>query len=416
MKVKLILFIFLSVTYVNAQSTSKRVLFIGNSYTYFNDLPNMLRSMANTVGDTLTHDSHTPGGNTLQNHFNNSIPMNKIRQGNWDFVVLQEQSQLPAFPIGQVQSQVFPYAKSLNDTIIAYNPCAETVFYMTWGRKNGDASNCSFFPNLCTYEGMDDLLRERYETMANDNDAIISPVGPLWRYLRQNHAGIELYNADESHPSAEGTYAAACAFYSVLFRKDPTLITFNSTISAANASTIRQAAKLIVFDSLSNWNVGSYDPVANFQENTTGNMVQLTNNSQNASTYLWNFGDGNTSTSQHPTHTYTIDGNYTITLTAKHCGYSSIVSKNVQIYTTGIEDSETDEMRIFPNPATNSFQINVGSKQMESNYSIYNIQGQKMKVGIIQSSQENIDISNLNTGIYIIKHEQTGKVFKFIKK
>lgn len=54
-----------------------------------------------------------------------------IRNGGWDFVVLQEQSQYPSFPQWQVETGVFPYAARLEDSVYAASPCAEPVFYMT---------------------------------------------------------------------------------------------------------------------------------------------------------------------------------------------------------------------------------------------------------------------------------------------
>lgn len=148
---------------------------------------------------------------------------------------------------------------------------------MTWGRKNGDASNCASWPPVCTYSGMDSLLNLRYRMMADSNNAIVSPVGAVWKYIRQNFPLIDLYQSDESHPSVAGTYAAACSFYTALFRKDPTAITFNSTLSTTDAANIRTAAKLIVYDSLMNWHIGAYDPLANFTYSiSNGNQVSFT--------------------------------------------------------------------------------------------------------------------------------------------
>ena len=201
-----------------------RVLFIGNSYTGVNNLPQIVYDVCLSAGDTIQFSSNSPGGTTFQQHVSNTTTEAEIKLGNWDFVVLQEQSQLPSFPINQVQSQCFPYAAMLNDSIEKYNPCAETVFYMTWGRKNGDASNCSSWPPVCTYAGMDSLLHLRYMTMAADNQSIVSPVGAVWNYVRSNFPSINLYQSDESHPSLAGSYLAACTFYTSLLRKNPLLI------------------------------------------------------------------------------------------------------------------------------------------------------------------------------------------------
>jgi len=88
-------------------------------------------------------------------HTTNATTISLIQAGNWDYVILQEQSQLPSFPDNDVATQVYPYAAALDSMIKASSPCATTLFYMTWGRQNGDAANCQFFPPLCTYLGMD---------------------------------------------------------------------------------------------------------------------------------------------------------------------------------------------------------------------------------------------------------------------
>ena len=230
-----------------------RVLFIGNSYTYVNNLPQLIASMAESGGDTIVFSSSLPGGSTFNNHLNNSTTTSLIQQGGWDYVVLQGQSQEPSFPDGQFYSETYPYAQQLCEMIRQYNPEAKIVFYMTWGRKNGDQFNCPNFPPLCTYEGMDSLLYLRYMTMAEDFGAEVSPVGALWHYLRDYNPEIELYASDESHPSLAGSYAAACSFYSVLFQKNPRNIAYNPGIEEEMADLIKTAASRVVFDSLSRW-------------------------------------------------------------------------------------------------------------------------------------------------------------------
>ncbi len=237
---------------LSAQGTSKNVLFIGNSYTDVNNLPLLVQQVAQSMGDDLTYQSNTPGGCTFMQHCTNQS-MNLIQQGGWDVVVLQEQSQYPSFPDNQVQNEVFPYAAQLVQAVYANNPGGEAMFYMTWGRKYGDSQNAIYFPVLGSYEGMDSMLYERYMYMARTNDASVSPVGRVWRYLRTNNPSIELYQSDNSHPSLAGSYAAACCFYTMIFKRNPELITFRSTLDEATAATIRAAVRTVVFDNLSFW-------------------------------------------------------------------------------------------------------------------------------------------------------------------
>ncbi|MGB1248726.1 MAG: hypothetical protein ACPG4Z_07555, partial [Chitinophagales bacterium] len=135
-------------------------LFLGNSYTGVNQLYNLVDSVANHNGDDLIHDRNTPGGYTFEGHSINTTSLNKITAQDWDFVILQEQSQKPSFPPAQVDAETKPYAVVLNDSIKANNPCTEALFYMTWGRENGDQNNCPNYEPLCTYEGMQQRLRE----------------------------------------------------------------------------------------------------------------------------------------------------------------------------------------------------------------------------------------------------------------
>ena len=110
------------------QTVTKRALFLGNSYTAYNNLPQLVADAAASAGDVLLFGSNTPGGYTLQGHSTNATSQALIATGTWDYVVLQEQSQAPSFPLSQVEAQVFSFAALLDDQIHVANPCAETVF------------------------------------------------------------------------------------------------------------------------------------------------------------------------------------------------------------------------------------------------------------------------------------------------
>ena len=411
MKKQLSTLFFLFVLGLTVSAKTKRVLFIGNSYIYVNNLPQMVKDVASSVGDTLIFDSYAVGGYRLQDHSNDQTALNLIATGNWDFVVLQEQSQMPSFPLSQVQSDVFPYAKKLDSLIHAANPCSETIFYMTWGRKNGDAGNCPGWPPVCTYLGMDSLLRERYLMMANSNQANVSPVGPVWRYLRTNNASIELYQTDESHPSTAGTYAAACSFYSVIFKKNPTTITNNAGLSVQDAVAIRNAAKAIAYDSLLNWNVGKFDPKANFQFQYQANgQVDFSNLSQNANDYIWDFGDGNNATVFQPSHTYSVSGNYLVKLTANKCSYQDTVSQWLTVNTTAIVDVKDKRFVVYPNPTSGELKI-TGEINHVNGIRIINMRGVVISPPIqMKSDKLIIDLSQYANGIYHLEL-QSGESF-----
>lgn len=263
LSVILILNVFLTFGQQKEDNTIK-VLFIGNSYTYYNDLPKLLTEMANSTGDKLIADNSTFGGLSLKQHLSKLKTLTKIKNGlsstldsnvkfRWDYVVLQEQSILPLKTIRQVEQEVFPYAKRLDSLIHVNNPKAKTVFYRTWGRKNGDKARCTAREAVCTYLGMDSLLAVRYQTMAESNKAILSPVGEVWKVIRQKYPDVELYNIDWSHPSKIGSYVAATCFYAILLKKNPKNIKFDYDLDPALATKINVIVKEVVFDQLPKW-------------------------------------------------------------------------------------------------------------------------------------------------------------------
>lgn len=297
--------------------TTRKVLFLGNSYTYFNGLPQMVHDAALSAGDNLVFDIYAPGGYRLIDHATDGMSQSKIAAGGWHYVMLQGQSQEPITHNGEFIGG----GGQLNNLVAQSNPCAVTMLYMTWGRKNGDASNCADYPVMCTYQGMDTTLRNNYLHLAAAIDGEVSPVSVVWSYLRQNHPNIELYQPDESHPSPAGSYAAACCFYTTIFKKDPTLISFNPGLNATDAAVIRNAVKIKVFNNLSAWDFVRL-PTSGFtwQAGTGTNELIFAPLSQGVQqTYFWDFGDGTTSSIPQPIHSFSTNGPYTVTLTTTNC-------------------------------------------------------------------------------------------------
>jgi hypothetical protein len=394
-----------------------RVLYIGNSYTHFQELPKIVSRMAAAGGDSIFYGMNAPGGYTLEQHSADITTLNLIAQGNWDFVVLQEQSQKPSFPEGQVAAEVYPFAKELDSLVHHYNPCAKTVFYMTWGRKNGDAQNCAGWPPVCTYRGMDSLLQLRYTIMAEDNNAWISPVARAWRYLRTNNPAIDLYHPDASHPSAAGSYAAAACFYSLFLGKDPAGNSYNFTLNNTDAQAIKAAVSAVVYDSLAYWQRFAPLPVAAFSASNSNKTVTFTNTSDMADSYFWDFGDNASSVAANPVHTYAQNGNYTVCLSAiKGCD-TIVLCKQVQVGTVGLIDPVLQGLRIYPNPVTD--RIIIEGLASALSYRLYNSTGGRVASGQVDQQQPGVDISSLANGIYLIHlADKSGRtrILKLIKQ
>lgn len=355
-----LLFFYLLFVVPSFAQLKKNVLFLGNSYIERNNLPQIISNIAQSMGDTLLFDGFYPGSYTLLRHSSDANSLNKIMSGNWDYVVLQEQSQRPALGEEEV-TKFFRYGKILDSLIKSGNPCAETMFYMTWGRKNGDDEYCGIFPALCSYEGMDSLLRSKYLKIADSLQALLSPVGATWNFVRKNFPDIELFNADGSHPSDAGSYAAAVTFYTVIFRKDPMDISYQYALPSAIAKNIRLAVKKVVFDSLSKWGIGRRDPNPFFSyQLLPNNVLAFKNKSTNASQYLWSFGDGTTSTLENPTYKYASNGSYKVTLNASKCKVSKSFSDFVNFQLTPVNSLlQASGVYPFPNPVRDKLYLSL---------------------------------------------------------
>ncbi len=190
---------------------------MGNSLTSMNDLPKLVADLAHFRHWDMDYDSYLPGGSRFSQHASDQQLIRKINEGKWDWVILQEQSQLLEFEPEQIQHDVYPYASSLCQLIRRANPQANIAFYETMAAQDGDQMNVNSFPELGTYEGTQDRINANYTIMTQDNQAVLVPVGAVWKSVRSDNPSIGLY-ADEKHPNLTGSYLAACVFYAVIFK------------------------------------------------------------------------------------------------------------------------------------------------------------------------------------------------------
>jgi len=183
-------------------SKTMRILFIGNSYTAANDLPRMLTGLMAVKRIRLETRRVTPGGCTLEMHWKGDDARNAIAEGPWDYVVIQEQSQMPAMR----PAVTLKYAALLADMVRKVG--AQPVFYLTWARKKKPR--------------MQKLLTATYMKAGIASKALVAPVGIAWENALKENPNLPLHAADGSHPTTQGTYLAACTFFATILRRDPT--------------------------------------------------------------------------------------------------------------------------------------------------------------------------------------------------
>ena len=371
--------------------------------------------MALSMGDTVIYDSSAPGGHTFQNHCNNTTSMSKIRNQAWDVVVLQAQSQEPSFSPGQVMSSTYPYANRLVDSVRKYHPCATVLFYMTWGRQNGDAQNCAAYPPICTYTGMQARLRESYLLFGNDFATDVAPVGVAWKKIRASNPAINLYDPDESHPSLAGTYLAASVFYSSVFLRASNSSTYTAGLNAADASAMRATASSTVLDSLSLWNKDITRVVPQFTYTSLGgNAYSFQNSSLHATHYSWSFG----STQASPSHTFTGNPPYTVKLVAGNSCKKDSMQLTISISTSVQDIAPKGTVRLYPNPLSDDLTIDAPDELL--GIAVTNQLGELVEQRMMNTGnkQSTLHLSNLKTGMYVIAVETRSGTFyqKILKR
>ena len=179
---------------------STRILFIGNSYTFINGgLDKQLKGLA----PSIEAECIAVGGYTLEKHWTEGNAVLKIREGKWDYVILQEQSQIPVIN----QKEFYDFARKFDEEIRRNG--AKTILLMTWERP--DSKKAGVTTNN---------LAAAYITIGRELGAKVAPAGSAFERAIRGKPELTLYSQD-GHPTVEGTYLAACVLYQTIFENSP---------------------------------------------------------------------------------------------------------------------------------------------------------------------------------------------------
>jgi hypothetical protein len=181
-----------------------RVLFIGNSLTAGNDLPHMVQAMAAADGIRIGVEAVTRGGFGLEDHWNYGLARNKLGEGKWDFVVLQQGPS--SKPEGRAHLK--RWAKTWADEVRKAG--AKAALYMVWPFEDQE-------------NGFTDVSAS-YRAAAEAAEALILPAGDAWRAAMARDPGLRLYREDKLHPTGAGTYLAALVITRVLTGVRPSVV------------------------------------------------------------------------------------------------------------------------------------------------------------------------------------------------
>ena len=182
-------------------SAPLKVLFIGNSFTARNDLPGLIARLAAARGKTLEHRLASAGGASLRTHWNAGEALKAIQGGEYDHVVLQEQSTLPVKNAKRMHENVRLFGEAIKAA------GARTALYVTWARQHEPESQ--------------QAIIDAYAFLGRELGATVVPVGLAWQRFLGKHDRPVLHDKDQSHPTLAGSYLTACVFLVVLFGESP---------------------------------------------------------------------------------------------------------------------------------------------------------------------------------------------------
>ncbi len=177
------------------EKTKVRILFIGNSHTYYNDMPAMVAELAaeDHYDCEVTMLAH--GGWYLEQHLQEPETRFNILHGHYDYVVLQEY----AHPFGP-KEKLFDAVWDLDEWV--QKAKAKTVLYMTWAKKEEPEAQQE--------------MTEAYEQLARETRALLVPVGKEWWKYQQANPETEMYAPDGQHASEFGSWFAAKYIWSAI--------------------------------------------------------------------------------------------------------------------------------------------------------------------------------------------------------
>jgi hypothetical protein len=202
--------------------THTRVLFVGNSLTYYNDLPRTFAAIAASTGDTIDVAMIAAPNLALIDHLEGGSNVVERLKEKWDFVVLQQGPTTE--PIGK--DSLIIWTKLFDTHIRAAG--AVPVLFMVW-------------PMYARWERMA-LVRDSYVSAARSVDGLFAPAGDAWAAAHTEDASLRLYGADDFHPAPLGTYLAALTIYATISGKDPRTIRVDMNLPESDIRLLQRAA------------------------------------------------------------------------------------------------------------------------------------------------------------------------------
>ena len=183
---------------------------------------------------------------TLTEHAASVKTAETLSAAKWDFVILQEQTQIPSVETFR-SGLMYPAARRLVSHIREAG--AVPMFFQTSAARHGWPEN-----GLNDYLSMQAQINLGYATIAGELDAPVAPVGQAWQMSMQERPQLNLWQ-DGKHPNVQGAYLAACVFYAAIFKESPEGLDYHASLSQETARFLQKIAADAVLKNPAQWNL-----------------------------------------------------------------------------------------------------------------------------------------------------------------
>lgn len=379
---------------VNAQPVdSTRVLFIGNSITYFNDMPQLFRSISLSHGKPVSVDMYAPGGTGFVNHVVDPNVYDRFRN-EWDVVVLQPGSGESAGASWSVDTTIHR-GRVLLDSIYMYSPCAKVFLYeIPYGVPSAN--------EYATYFSVQSRIRDSITKLSDSMHIPFLPAGECTRAYYSMHQNLLLHGGfNDIHPNLNGSYLVAASFYCGIFREAVSGTNFYAGIQQDTIVKFCSIADTVVLNHLDDWNLHNWQLNAGFSTVQSGNSYTFTDASDNATSVVWDFGDGVQSTEWNPSHSYAAGGTFVVTqyVYRGDCSDSSTIQLTVS--DVGIPEY------ILGTPIHTTYQndklhIEWNEPGMIQSVTLFDATGRVIRE-VIVLNEKNVEMQGVKEGVYFLQ-------------
>lgn len=328
---KIVASIFCQLVLIGLTVAQTKILFLGNSFTYTYDVPGLFQGLANAAGIPVLIDQNTQAGMAVANeqvtgHINSSVSQNKITSQQWDYIVVQDNQGNYVNNVGVIPSACGNANVTLYNQIKANNPCTRIIYFAGWGPEGGVFSG----------DNTTSCINRIYGNTIFLNDAamneIVSPIGKAWISSLSQLPSVDLFHADNVHPSLAGSYLTAATLFVSIFKQNPCSLNYTGGVSSSTAQTMRNIAWTTVNNTtiFNETNLNTYTPVIS--------QAGATLSTGSYSAYQWKLNGTVISGATSQNYTATSNGTYTVNvMNSSGCWFSSFP---ITMSTVSIKENE----------------------------------------------------------------------------